>query len=143
MAYTWGLTPMGKTATIKLDEMPAGVPNPPPWQVLYHNDSENRNTVPEAHTDGLIKLGVPEILIRLAPPGIAAAILDRLGIYLIFQKGTLSEGEGVVIDNVEYTVVPTVKDGKPTYRLAWQRDPDTKSTKDFQMAMDLFKLKGA
>ena len=136
---------MGKNiVTIKLDEMPAGVPNPPPWEVLYHNDSENRNIVPAAHTNGLIKLGVPELLIRLAPPGIAASILDRLGIYLIFQKGTLSEGVGVVIADMEFTIVPTVNDGKPTYRLAWQRDPNTDAKpKDFQMAMDLFKLKGA
>ena len=130
---------------IKLDDIPAGVPNPPPWQVLYHNDSENRREMlPEAHTDGLLKLGVPELLIRKAPPGIAAAILDRLGIYLIFQKGTLTEGLIVAIDEVGYIIVPTVREGKPTYRLAWPRDPDDGgSSKDFQMAMNLFKLKGA
>ena len=136
---------MEKTV-IKLDDIPAGVPNPPPWQVLYHNDSEKdrRDVLPEAYTDGLIKLGVPELLIRKAPPGIAAAILDRFGAYLIFQKGSLTEGMRLEYMGTLYTVALTVKEGKPTYRLAWSRDPNGGETsKDFQMAMSLFKLKGA
>jgi hypothetical protein len=107
-----------------LDIWPVMVPNPPPWKVNYLNDesTELTDVVPSTLTEGLNKLGLPELIIRYAPPNIAAAVLDRLGAYLAFERKP--KVEKFTYAGIDYKIIPTLLGERPVLRLAWDKDPE-------------------
>lgn len=114
--------------TLDVDAIPTGVPNPPPWRVNYINDTEAppsyKGVLPEAHTEGLLQFGHPEIQIRLASPNQASVILDRVGIWLVFEKAKVYPDQQIKILGEVYTIVASVDSThRPVFRLAWRKDP--------------------
>lgn len=99
--------------------IPIGAPNPPPWEVLYLNEL----AIPSARTRGLLRLGWPDLQVRLARPDHASQILDRIGIWLLFEKNQIGVNDTILFDSTEYALVPAVEGDLPFLRLAWHRDP--------------------
>jgi hypothetical protein len=98
----------------------------PPWRVIYINDkdavSSYSGVVPEARTQGLAVLGFPEIMIRMAPPAMASAVLDRVGVWLTTEARSVKvvgPGDEIEIDGLSIQLVGF----KDYLRLAWVKDP--------------------
>lgn len=109
---------------INLDATPSEAPNPPPWGVLYINDTEvSDGVLPKAVTNGLYKFGFPELMIRLAPPNKAAMILDRVGIWLCYEKGSIHTEETFQVGDVSFQLA---REGciecDKLIRLSWEKD---------------------
>lgn len=122
-------------------EFPTGAPNPPPWRIEYLNDDTEEPTkvLPLARTIGLERLGLPNLLIRLAPPNVASAVLDRIGIFLAFEKRMITGEDTLRFAGVDFALMPELEGGLPTLRLAWTRDQEkvTKGkTKRFNKACE-------
>lgn len=130
---------------VQLNTVPGEIPHPPPWRVKYITDREHfpsyGGVLPVARTEGISKYGLPELEIRLAPPQLAAALLDRVGILHVFEGKRVNVGQQLRVNThpvVVYTVTPVVtEDGQPIYRLAWERDPAPDS-KELLIAIDKF-----
>lgn len=117
---------------ISFDTIPEQVPNPPPWKVDYISDKDQEapnygGVLPVARTSGILRFGCPELEVRLAPPKLAAALLDRIGVWEVFERKKLEIGDQLRLDidpETVYTVVPLITAaGIPMLRLAWHRDP--------------------
>lgn len=114
---------------LDLDTQAEVGPNPPPWEVRYVNDKDEQKPwyggiLPEAHTLGLSKYNDFDLQIRLAPPHVAAPVLDRVGLW-VYNSGTkLSFGDTIRVLEVDYTVTPAIDAQlRPVLRLAWHKDP--------------------
>ena len=111
---------------LSLNNTPPEVPNPPPWRVYYVNDSDKEidhttDVLPEAYTKGLSHFDKPELLLRLAPPKLASLVLDRIGVWLVYEKNYLSPDLSLSVEGTVYKAVPT--DKTSLYRLSWTKDP--------------------
>jgi hypothetical protein len=62
------------------------VPNPPPWRIDYLNDGGLTALLPEARTIGLTRFDIPELCIKKVPPSLAASVLDRVAIWLVYEN---------------------------------------------------------
>lgn len=104
------------------DEFPVGAPNPPPWIVHYFNEENgmSRPVLPEARTNGLSAYGVPELQIRLISPTLAAPILDRLGVWMVYEKQRLTDG---MVIQLQDRVFHLVEFDESVLRLCWENDP--------------------
>ena len=121
-----------------LDEVEG--PNPPPWQIHYVNDQkEDRKEnphwydgcLPEAHTHGLDQFGDFDLQIRMAPPNVAASVLDKIGLWVLSSEETLKLGDMIKVLGTKYTLVKGFSvDGKLVCRLAWDKDPLSENDPD-------------
>jgi hypothetical protein len=115
------------TISLSLDDVPILTPNPPPWQINFLNNNTDNypsREIPEAFTVGLRRFSVPELQIRLASPALASSILDRLGIWLVYQQASLKPRMKMNINGIDVVLVPIVDSaGNQAYRLAWGKDP--------------------
>jgi hypothetical protein len=139
-----------------LDQQQIGGPNPPPWQVHYVNDKVGctwyQGVLPEAHTHGICEFNDLDFQIRKAPPNVAAAVLDKIGLWLLATETKAHLGDIFRVLGVQYTVAPALEcwtnehpitpiEGewpepscrapaqidrilrRPILRLAWEKDP--------------------
>jgi hypothetical protein len=99
--------------------IPDNVPNPPPWQIHYISEGqrEEDNFIPVAKTQGLKKFNVPELQIRYAPPNLAASLLDRLAIWLIYENNPRSE-EAYSFAGIIFAIIPV----EGLWRIMWERE---------------------
>lgn len=114
-----------------LDHIKIDGPNPPPWQIHYVNDESVGaawycGVLPEAHTHGLNKFNNIDLLIRKAPPNIAASVLDKIGMFLMKTNEKAKLGDKFIVLQCTYQVAPDFDvDKRPVFRLAWNKDPHT------------------
>jgi hypothetical protein len=110
---------------INLDPFPEGTPNPPPWGIEYLNEEDGSpiSQLPLARTIGLEKLGFPNVLIRFAPPNIASAILDRIGVLLIIERKVIELTDTLRFAGLDFALVPELYGSDPALRISWERDP--------------------
>lgn len=140
-----------------LDQQQVGGSNPPPWQVHYVNDKVGntwyQGVLPEAHTHGICEFNDLDFQLRKAPPNVAAAVLDRIGLWLLATGTKAHVGDMFRVMDVQYTVAPALECWtsehtpmpsesdwpdpcaeippaqidkvlrRPVLRLAWEKDP--------------------
>lgn len=125
------------------DPWPREAPNPPPWQVHYDSDEEGttrREVLPVAYTIGLLAIGlnskrdIPELRIHKAPPQIASVVLDRIGVWLVYENGVIEPGHVFKVAGVRYTAVLEVDTTLKIYRLAWHKDPSLQKSETSQLS---------
>ena len=109
---------------VDLDQKPLTGPNPPPWKIDYVNEGSSNGILPEAHTHGIHKFNRYELLLRKAPPNIAASVLDRIGLWLLDSSSMMSVGDIFLVLGTTYKVVHFVdSEQQQVFRLAWENDP--------------------
>lgn len=123
---------VGVRMLIDLEAFPDNILNPPPWRIEYivdeDEDSCPAKILPLARTIGLDKLGLPNLAIRFAPPNIASAILDRIGVFLVFEKKIPSKDDVLRFIGLDFAILPEVIENNPILIVSWERDPG-KATK--------------
>jgi hypothetical protein len=74
--------------------------------------------LPEAHTKGLDRFKKPELSIRFAPPNIAAALLDRVAVWLVYEGRNHVPGDRFNFSGIEFALVTN----DALCRVSWERD---------------------